>query len=68
MILRRTAGRPLKAAEEKRGLYPEESSYSAYYAGEKLPLTLSEYPLLKTLYQSPSRIFTGFELRTGLPY
>lgn len=61
-ILRRTAGVPVKAAEEKRGLHLEEASYSAYYAGEKLPLTLSEYLLLKTLYRSPARVFTREQL------
>lgn len=61
-ILRRTAGIPVKAAEERRGLYLQEASYSAYYSGEKLPLTLSEYLLLKTLYQSPSRVFTREQL------
>ncbi len=61
-ILRRTAGVPVKAMEKKRGLYLQEASYSAYYAGEKLPLTLSEYLLLKTLYQSPSRVFTREQL------
>lgn len=61
-ILRRTAGIPVKAAEERRGLYLQEASYSAYYFGERLPLTLSEYLLLKTLYQSPSRVFTREQL------
>lgn len=61
-ILRRTAGLPFKMTDQKQGLYLEEGSYSAYYAGEKLPLTLSEYLLLKTLYQSPSRVFTREQL------
>lgn len=61
-ILRRTTGLPCKITEEKRGLYLETDSYSAWYAGKKLPLTLSEYLLLKALYQSPSRVFTREQL------
>lgn len=61
-ILRRTTGLSAKAPEARQGLYLEESSYSAYYAGEKLPLTLSEYLLLKALCQSPSRVFTREQL------
>lgn len=65
-ILRRTAlcaqPRQTDITEEKQGLYLENESYSAWYAGKKLPLTLSEYLLLKTLYQSPSRVFTREQL------
>lgn len=61
-ILRRTTGSPVKITKEKRGLYLEEESYSAYFAGKKLPLTLSEYLLLKTLYQNPNRVFTREQL------
>lgn len=61
-ILRRTAGLPGKTTEKRQGLYLETDSYSAWYAGKKLPLTLSEYLLLKTLYQSPARVFTREQL------
>jgi len=61
-VLRRTAGIPMKTTMEKQGLQLQEDAYSAYYAGEKLPLTLSEYLLLKTLYQSPARVFTREQL------
>lgn len=52
-----------EAAEEKRqGLYLQEEAYSAYCDGEKLPLTLSEYLLLQTLYREPRRVFTREQL------
>ena len=60
-ILRRTAG---KGAEEEkdRGLILKSEAYCAFYRGEKLPLTLSEYLLLQTLYQEPDRVFTREQL------
>lgn len=71
-ILRRTlyVERKNRSAEEgagadgggRRGLYLEEEAYSAYYGGEKLPLTLSEYLLLQTLYNEPRRAFTREQL------
>ena len=61
-ILRRTASRPASAEAPQSGLSLKEESYSAYYHGEKLPLTLSEYLLLHTLYQSPQRVFTREQL------
>ncbi|MDE6313765.1 MAG: response regulator transcription factor [Lachnospiraceae bacterium] len=44
------------------GLYLEEAAYSAYYAGEKLPLTLTEYLLLQTIYNEPNRVYTREQL------
>lgn len=60
-ILRRTAGNA--GGEEMRaGLVLKEEAYCAYYGGEKLPLTLSEYLLLQTLYREPGRVFTREQL------
>lgn len=61
-ILRRTAPRSTSAEASQRGLSLKEESYSAYYHDEKLPLTLSEYLLLQTLYHSPERVFTREQL------
>ncbi|WP_300774191.1 response regulator transcription factor [uncultured Acetatifactor sp.] len=58
-ILRRTAG---GGAERGRGLVLREEAYCAYYRGEKLPLTLSEYLLLHTLMSQPNRVFTREQL------
>ena len=58
-ILRRTAG---SGAERGRGLVLREEAYCAYYRGEKLPLTLSEYLLLHTLMSQPNRVFTREQL------
>lgn len=49
-------------AVNRRGLYLEEEAYSAYYGSERLPLTLSEYLLLQTLYNEPRRVFTREQL------
>ena len=40
----------------------KEEAYCALYDGEKLPLTLSEYLLLQTLYREPDRVFTREQL------
>ena len=61
-ILRRTASKPASTTASQNGLSLKEESYSAYYRGEKLPLTLSEYLLLHTLSQSPERVFTREQL------
>lgn len=64
-ILRRTLymeGKSRLAGDGNAGLYLEEEAYSAYYGGEKLPLTLSEYLLLQTLYNEPRRVFTREQL------
>ena len=58
-ILRRTAG---GGEERGRGLVLREEAYCAYYRGEKLPLTLSEYLLLHTLMSQPNRVFTREQL------
>ena len=57
--LRRTAG---GGTERDRGLVLREEAYCAYYRGEKLPLTLSEYLLLHTLMSQPNRVFTREQL------
>lgn len=62
-VLRRTAGNALKKeAEEHKGIYLQQEAYCAYYQGEKLPLTLSEYLLLQALYEEPNRVFTREQL------
>lgn len=60
-ILRRTAGSS-GHRERGEGLVLREEAYCAYYGGEKLPLTLSEYLLLQTLYKEPNRAFTREQL------
>lgn len=46
----------------QRGLYLKEEAYCAYYQDKKLPLTLSEYLLLQTLFKEPNRVFTREQL------
>ena len=58
-ILRRTAG---GGEERSQGLVLREEAYCAYYRGEKLPLTLSEYLLLHTLMGHPDRVYTREQL------
>ena len=58
-ILRRTAS---SGGEQTTGLVLREEAYCAYYQGEKLLLTLSEYLLLQTLMQQPGRVFTREQL------
>lgn len=60
-ILRRTAGGGGEQAKDQ-GLVLKEEAYCAYYKGEKLPLTLSEYLLLHTLMGHPDRVFTREQL------
>ena len=60
-ILRRTAGAG-EDRESGKGLVLREEAYCAYYGGEKLSLTLSEYLLLQTLYKEPKRVFTREQL------
>ncbi len=55
-ILRRTAG------NGGEGLVLKQEAYCAFYQGKKLPLTLSEYLLLQTLYSEPGRVFTREQL------
>ena len=61
-ILRRTLKSQEKEEKNKAGLYLKEEAYCAYFQGEKLPLTLSEYLLLQTLFHSPDRVFTREQL------
>ncbi len=48
--------------EQQKGLYLQEEAYCAYYQGRKLPLPLSEYLLLRTLYKEPNQVFTREQL------
>lgn len=62
-ILRRTRMRVSEGNEEAKaakgkGLYLQEEAYQAYYEGEPLPLTLSEYLILQLLMKEPNRAFT----------
>ncbi len=59
-ILRRTGGG--MEQDKEGGLILKPEAYCAFYQGEKLPLTLSEYLLLQTLYQNPDRVFTREQL------
>lgn len=62
-VLRRTAGLTQSKKEEPhRGICLQQETYAAYYQGEKLPLTLSEYLLLSALYEEPNRVFTREQL------
>ncbi|MBD5464569.1 MAG: response regulator transcription factor [Lachnospiraceae bacterium] len=60
-ILRRVKGQGRKE-EKGKGLYIQEDSYQAFYDGELLPLTLSEFLLLQTLKKEPNRAFTREQL------
>jgi DNA-binding response OmpR family regulator len=60
-ILRRTKQNRLKQ-QVTFGLTFEEEAYCACYNGEALPLTLSEYLLLQTLYKEPNRVFNREQL------
>lgn len=65
-VLRRTAGKIQPKDDEKEkecgGIYLQQEAYCAYYKGRKLPLTLSEYLLLQTLFEEPNRVFTREQL------
>lgn len=61
-VLRRTASGVGREREKGEGLALKEEAYCAFYRGEKLPLTLSEYLLLQTLYREPNRVFTREQL------
>lgn len=58
-ILRRTGGRKVS---DGQGLTICEESYQAFYNGELLELTLSEFLLLQTLYAHPERVYTREQL------
>lgn len=61
-ILRRTHRNQTEEDKTQTGLYLQEEAYCAFYQGEKLPLTLSEYLLLQTLFKEPNRVFTREQL------
>lgn len=61
-ILRRTGGGFGDSSGDGEGLVLKEEAYCALYRGEKLPLTLSEYLLLQTLFREPDRVFTREQL------
>lgn len=65
-ILRRTGKRQTENAygkdKQQKGLYLKEEAYCAFYGTQKLPLTLSEYLLLQTLFKEPDRVFTREQL------
>lgn len=58
-ILRRTRQ---TISHMQAGLTFEEEAYCAYYNGNALPLTLSEYLLLHTLFKEPNRVYTREQL------
>ncbi len=60
-ILRRTK-QSVSNSKAACGLTFEEEAYQAYYNGSPLPLTLSEYLLLQTLYKEPNRVFNREQL------
>ena len=65
-ILRRVRRVPEEKQRQPKegcqGLYLQEEAWCAFYRGEKLPLTLSEYLLLQTLMREPNRVFTREQL------
>ena len=63
-ILRRVAWQEGGTGEE--GLVLKEESYCAFFGGQKLPLTLTEYLLLQKLYHEPERVFTREQLILGI--
>jgi DNA-binding response OmpR family regulator len=71
-ILRRTQikNREHTQAGEKNqkasGLYLQEEAYQAYYDGEALPLTLSEFLILQLLIREPNRAFTREQIITNI--
>lgn len=58
-ILRRVKKQEMR---DKKGLVIQDESYQAFYDGEPLPLTLSEFLLLQTLEKEPKRVFTREQL------
>lgn len=61
-ILRRVNRLEKEEKEDEKGLVLKEEAYCAFYQGERLPLTLSEYLLLQKLYREPKRVFTREQL------
>lgn len=60
-ILRRTK-QNISKPQVTYGLTFEEEAFCAYYNGDALSLTLSEYLLLQTLYKEPNRVFNREQL------
>ncbi|HKM34083.1 MAG TPA: response regulator transcription factor [Lachnospiraceae bacterium] len=60
-ILRRTKQQN-PGNQDLCGLVFQEEAYRVYFDNRQLPLTLSEYLLLQTLYKEPSRAFTREQL------
>ncbi len=60
-ILRRMKSKNSET-QSKGGLVFQEEAYRVYYDNRQLPLTLSEYLLLQTLYKEPNRVFTREQL------
>lgn len=58
-ILRRVKKQEMR---DEKGLVIQDESYQAFYDGEPLPLTLSEFLLLQTLEKEPKRVFTREQL------
>ena len=58
--------RRVKAADStrdnKRGLWFDEEGYSVQFQGKTLPLTVSEYLLLLSLWKEPHRVFNREQL------
>lgn len=61
-ILRRTALSSAAVKASDSGLTLDSEAYRALYNGQRLPLTLSEYLLLQTLYRRPGRVYTREQL------
>lgn len=62
-VMRRiTGGVKNQESLKNCGLYLQQEAYCAYFDGEKLPLTLTEYLLLQALYEHPNRVFTREQL------
>ena len=61
-ILRRTALSSAAVKASDSGLTLDSEAYRALYNGQRLPLTLSEYLLLQTLYRHPGRVYTREQL------
>ena len=57
-ILRRTALSSAAVKASDSGLTLDSEAYRALYNGQRLPLTISEYLLLQTLYRHPGRVYT----------
>lgn len=52
----------IRTAQKNQGLVLDDKAYSAYYNGNLLSLTLSEFLLLETLYNEPNRVFQREQL------